>query len=172
MTSLTGSSSRGPLKQIEFCLNCEDPGLEGSRVGGLAPKHGLQEFKVKGELVITVPNDCSDRLLNHRDLKGAIALVERGGVPLKEKILLVQEAGAAGVLIADDGQCAEDFMRCGKTGGVQEGGFAHRDGEWEWIKVSIPAVLISQSQGLRLKEMMDLREVKVAGHGRQLVPRT
>ena len=40
----------------------------------------------------------------------------------------VQYSGAAGVIIVDDGQCNEDFSRCGpRAGSVKDGGFAPMD---------------------------------------------
>ena len=89
----------------------------------LGAVHGPEEYRVAGELAFVVPNDASlKRLLNPEELRGRVALVNRGQVlcwvfwrapvpshsptlqvPLVDKILAVQRAGAVGVIIADDG---------------------------------------------------------------------
>ncbi|CAM9146660.1 unnamed protein product, partial [Choristocarpus tenellus] len=92
-------------------------------------------------------------------------------VPILEKIIRAQDAGAAGVIVVDDGGCSPDLRDCGRLGGVRDGGFAGQDGKHAWAAVTIPAVMIAQETGKRLRGMMGLRLVLVAGLGEQLVIR-
>lgn len=88
-----------------------------------------------------------------------------------EKVLKAQAAGAAGIVVVDDGGCSDGLVDCGRLGGVRDGGFAGRDGAHAWLTVKIPVVLISAAQGERLREMMPLQKVAVKGLGEQLVER-
>lgn len=98
-------------------------------------------------------------------------------VPVVEKILKAQAAGAAGVIVVDNGGCSSGVegddvtFDCGRLGGVRDGGFAKRDGAHAWSGVRIPAVLVSASDGQRLRGMMRLQKVSVKGLGEQLVER-
>lgn len=92
-------------------------------------------------------------------------------VPVVEKVLKAQAAGATGVIVDDDGGCDDGFVDCGRLGGVRDGGFARRDGAHAWRTVKIPVVLISAATGERLREMMPLQKVVVKGLGEQLVER-
>lgn len=90
-----------------------------------------------------------------------------------EKVLKAQAAGAAGVIVVDDGGCSggDGPFDCGRLGGVRDGGFAKRDGAHAWSGVRIPAVLVSARDGERLRGMMRLQKVSVEGLGEQLVER-
>ena len=88
-----------------------------------------------------------------------------------EKVLKAQAAGATGVVVADNGGCAEGLADCGRLGGVRDAGFARRDGAHAWSGVKIPAVLVSRMDGERLRGMMHLQRVVVEGSGEQLVER-
>ena len=87
----------------------------------------------------------------------------------RTQVASAEAAGAVAMLVVDNGQCSEDFMACGRTGGVPEGGFAHKDNDYAWSKVRIPALMISQAQGARIKALMQLRTVTVSGLGVQQV---
>ena len=103
MANVPGSryATRG-LRTLEFCQNCPDPHLEGSQLLALAPVHGPEEYKIQGILAICVPNHLGGKwVLN--DVRGKVALVDRGIVPLVQKVLTAQAGGAVGVIIADDG---------------------------------------------------------------------
>eukprot|EP00611_Tribonema_gayanum_P030204 TRINITY_DN8324_c1_g2_i1.p1 TRINITY_DN8324_c1_g2~~TRINITY_DN8324_c1_g2_i1.p1 ORF type:complete len:199 (-),score=45.64 TRINITY_DN8324_c1_g2_i1:179-775(-) len=164
------ASGDSPLQYVEFCLDCPDPHLEGSHVPALRAAHGQRAFNATGDIIYAVPNDGSAELLNPDEVAGHIALLDRGTIPLIEKVLKVQAAGAVGALLVDNGECSEDFMRCGRTGGVPEGGFAWRDQPYDWSKVKIPALLVSEKEGSRVKALMSLRSIYITGHGDQLVP--
>lgn len=89
-----------------------------------------------------------------------------------EKVLKAQAAGATGVIVVDNGGCSDEGLAdCGRLGGVRDGGFAKRDGAHAWSGVKIPAVLVSESEGGRLRGMMRLQKVVVEGLGEQLVER-
>lgn len=86
-----------------------------------------------------------------------------------EKVLKVQAAGATGVIVIDDGGCSEGFVDCGRLGGLRDNGFAKRDGAHAWSAVKVPAVLVSAGEGARLRGMMQLQKIVIAGIGGQLV---
>lgn len=50
-------------------------------------------------------------MLNADDVRGRVLLVDRGVVPLVNKVLIAQAAGAVGVVIADDGNL-HNIMLC------------------------------------------------------------
>lgn len=165
------SSAGGVVQHLEYCVECENPSLQGSYIPVLRAKQGLTDFKTVGKLVYAVPNDGAGPLLNADEAENNILLVNRGNVALLEKAITAQEAGAIGVVIVDDGQCNSDFTDCGRTGGVSDGGFAHKDRAYDWAKVTIPVVLIGQEQAGRVKRVMDLRTVNISGLGVQMVMR-
>lgn len=158
------------LHTLEFCLNCPDPHLEGTQTVALGAVHGPVEYRVSGELVMMVPNDIAGaRLLNVEELVGRVALVDRGVVPLVDKVLAAQKAGAIGVVIADDGNCTE-LYECGRVGSPKLGGFGSRDPWHLWMKVEIPALLVMADVGDRLKKMMKLERIFIPGIGEQWAP--
>jgi hypothetical protein len=77
------------------------------------------------------------------------------------------QAGAVGVIVIDDGRCTEDFD-CGVLGRKADGYLAARDAPAAWESVFIPSVLITKRQGERLRGLLGLSEMVVAGLGRQL----
>ena len=157
------------LRELQFCLACPDPHLEGSQVLALGAVHGPDEYKVKGELAYAVPNHVGGlRVLNPGQIRGKVALVDRGLVPLVDKVMAAQKAGAVGVVIADDGSCDEP-NDCGLAGNIKDGGFSKLDQKDKWKGVTIPSVLISTDQGERIRSMMKLRKIKVPNYGEQLI---
>ena len=53
----------------------------------LNPKHGIKEYHITGELVYCITNHAEyDVLLNDEQFQDRIVIVERGKVPLLEKI--------------------------------------------------------------------------------------
>jgi hypothetical protein len=74
------------LHALEFCAHrgC-NPHLEGTRLLALGAVHGPTEYNVQGELVYAVPNTGA-RNLNRDQLKGHVALMDRGVVPLVDKV--------------------------------------------------------------------------------------
>lgn len=68
-------------------------------------------FKVKeGKLVPAVPSDaCEPEFLNERDLKGNIALVERGECSFLTKAINIERAGARAVIITEIDTHSDDY---------------------------------------------------------------
>mmetsp|Transcript_30537 Transcript_30537/g.39357 ORF Transcript_30537/g.39357 Transcript_30537/m.39357 type:complete len:106 (-) Transcript_30537:157-474(-) len=81
-------------------------------------------------------------LLNARAVRGRIALVERGLVPLVEKVLHVQSAGGIGVII-DAGECVAFNQMCSAGAEKRNGdGFGKLDMPRLWERVRIPVVML------------------------------
>ena len=137
----------------------------------LAPKHGLPEYRVKGELIYGVPNHGElKEMLNYSEFDGRIVLVHRGKVHLQEKVLNVQYSGAAGVIIVDDGQCDDSFSRCGpRAGSVKDGGFAPMDEASAWKRVRIPVLMITKASAAKLTQYLQISEVDLPKIGKQFV---
>jgi len=154
---------KDPAKRsMNFCLGCKDPSQEGSRVPVVWAGQGPSAYRVTGDLVYSIPNDANaDRLLNARQLKGQVALVNRGEIPLAEKVLRLEKVGAAAVIIIDDGQCGTrlEHKRCGAT----SGGFAKHDRKQNWKFVTVPVLMISFVLGEKIKSMMNLTEMVIKG---------
>merc|ERR1719230_2210853 len=164
------SAELGGLHTLEFCLACPDPHLEGTQSTALGAVHGPSEYRVMAELAYAVPNDLAGgRLLNMEELAGKVVLVDRGVIPLVDKVLAVQKVGAVGVLIADDGNCTDAF-ECGRVGSPKHGGFSGRDPWQLWMKVEIPSLLVMADVGDRLKRMMKLERIYIPGIGEQWAP--
>lgn len=163
-----------PVRMISYCLGCPSPAEEGSLLYGLLSWHTVaskQVFSVSGALIYCVPNLAdSDKIINTSQLADRVALVDRGKVPLHEKVRRMQQAGASAVIIADDGQCDESFLFCGaRAGSSREGGFAAYDDEDVWAAITIPVYLISASSAAHLRRLMPITEVNVRGSGLQRI---
>jgi hypothetical protein len=76
------------------------------------------------------------------------------------------QAGATAVVIVDDGSCKGDFD-CGLLGSRNKGKFAYKDRAYYWRNVNIPAVLLKQDGGERLKSMMNLETMNLKNFGIQ-----
>eukprot|EP01138_Halocafeteria_seosinensis_P011961 gb/GECG01012224.1/.p1 GENE.gb/GECG01012224.1/~~gb/GECG01012224.1/.p1 ORF type:complete len:137 (+),score=12.31 gb/GECG01012224.1/:1-411(+) len=69
------------------------------------------------------------------------------------------QAGAAAVLIIDDGSCTQDFQ-CGKwLGSREQGNMAALDISAEWANVFIPSALITLEQSERLTKLLDTKQI-------------
>jgi len=163
------------VKLISFCVDCPNPGDEGSVIYGLLSRHAAMNpsasWRVLGSLVYCIPNLAnSDKILNSNQLFDRIALVDRGEVPLHEKVRRMQNVGALAVIIADDGQCDENFHSCGpRAGSVFDGGFAAFDNDEVWASLTIPAYLVTKATADRLRSLMDLTQETVRGLGAQWI---
>ena len=71
------------------------------------------------------------------------------------------------MIIVDNGQCDEEFVRCGRAGSVKEGGFGKYDLGEHWRKVEIPAIMVTSLGGQRLKNLLHLRHMEIPGYGMQ-----
>ena len=161
--------SQPAIKLLSFCQKCVDPEEQGSFVTGLAPKLGIKEYNIKGELIYGVPNFGEiDNMLNRLEFKERIVMVKRGKVSLQIKAINIQRGGAIGLIIVDDGKCNEEFTQCGPmAGSVQDGGFAPSDKESVWNKIKIPVLLITQQSAQKLWPFMDISKIMIPNYGLQ-----
>jgi hypothetical protein len=152
---------------IVFCVDCPRPENEGSFVDTWDGFANERDYHAVGEVVYAVPNDGSEPLLN--TVAGAIVMIDRGTVPLVQKVRYAQQAGAEAVVIVDtSGECNEVFDCGGWLGSRSNGaGMASNDGEDVWSDIHIPAVMVTAQGGQRLRSGMDLVEMEVSGHGTQ-----
>mmetsp|Transcript_24567 Transcript_24567/g.40951 ORF Transcript_24567/g.40951 Transcript_24567/m.40951 type:complete len:223 (-) Transcript_24567:96-764(-) len=150
-------------KLITFCIDCPSPDQEGSAAYGLLPKHGMSDFQVFGQLVYCVPNyGESKRILNAHQFTNRIVLVDRGKVPILDKIEKIIRSAAVGIIIADDGRCNESFSYCGpRAGSVAEGGFAAYDSEQRWGDLDIPVMIVTVQTADTLRRMMGFKQVEI-----------
>ena len=128
---------------------------------------------ISGELMYCVPNFADkEKLLNAHEFENRVILVERGVIPMLDKVKKIQQAGAAGIVIADDGTCNELFTSCGyRIGSMQEGGFSAHDDEKEWKKIVIPVFLISKSSAAKIKGFMTNIQIDIQGSGKHYITR-
>ena len=152
---------------LTFCTLCRDARLQGSHVDVWESHFRPPSYAVMGELVYAVPNDGSSEILNEEEVRGNIALIDRGNVPIVSKVQRAQAAGAKAVVIVDDGDCDTSY-NCRIMGRRAEGrGFSARDREDLWKAITIPSVVALASYGDGLKEMMDLEEMDLGVLGLQ-----
>ncbi|KAG5178196.1 hypothetical protein JKP88DRAFT_153086, partial [Tribonema minus] len=100
---------------------------------------------VTAELIPADPPDAAaPELRNASFVRGRIALVTRGAVPLVHKVMAAQRARALAVVIADDGSCthAGGFSQFCMPGSSPPDGWAREDSEGPWREVRIPHVLM------------------------------
>jgi len=153
---------------ISFCVDCPDTSV-GTHIPMWDSHHGPAEYFIDGKLVYAVPNDGSGKIMNKREMKGHIALLDRGSVPFSQKVKRVQDAGAIAAIIIDDGQCDRNFD-CGyPLGSRSDGkGIGWQDMSHYWDEVHIPSVLVLQHHGAALKRTMNLQSINIPGYGEQL----
>jgi hypothetical protein len=164
----TKDQKRNPpgIMTVEMCKQCSDPSREGSHINAFNAFQGPDSYEVMAEIVYALPNDGKKKIINKRQVRGRIALFDRGGVPLIEKVLLAQDAGAIAVVLVDDGQCVdEDFSFCGMAGRLSDGGYARHDRHDLWKKVTVPSVLVTEIVGQRIKNLMHLEVVEIPRMG-------
>ncbi len=109
------------------------------------------------EVVEADPLDASAPLRNADAVAGRIALVERGAVPLRQKVQTAQRAGAVGVLIVDTSHaCDAKFdQSCCPGGDKGHGeGFAAQDKAELWANVKIPSALVRHADGAFLFDLL------------------
>ncbi|MEP4892181.1 MAG: S8 family serine peptidase [Aliiglaciecola sp.] len=118
----------------------------GGSITSPIPDEGLS-----GQLVATSPELMCDEdpdiftgnnpITNAEEIDGNIALISRGSCAFSEKILYAQEAGAVGVVVYST---AEAIVMGGESTGI-----------------NIPGVMISNSDGLELVDLVDEMVVSV-----------
>ena len=82
----------------------------------------------------------------------------------------LQRAGAIAVVIADTGECDQDFKSCGnRIGSAGEGGLSAYDFPETWSDVVIPVVIVTKSMAEKLRTLMEVKKRKFPKLGFQLV---
>jgi hypothetical protein len=76
-----------------------------------------QRWRTSAELIVADPPLLDAPLVNARAVRQRIVLAERGGVPLVDKVLRAQSAGALGVIITDTGDCTAFDQFCSPVRG-------------------------------------------------------
>ena len=78
---------------------------------------------VSGELVWARPPRCDCMLFNAEECKGKVVVARRGGTDFNRKLMVVQEAGAVGLVVVGWDEKEEKYMRpiCSLTMGPMEG---------------------------------------------------
>lgn len=160
-----------PIKTISFCVDCPSPEIEGSITTGLLPRHGIKEYFFMGELVYSIPNYAEkNNILNKHQFPDRIVFVNRGMIPFLDKVTRLQHAGASAIIIADDGQCDDDFIFCGtRSGSAREGGFASHDDKLKWDAINIPILLITRKSADKLRDLMRVEYMPIPRMGMQNV---
>ena len=159
------------LVHISFCKDCSSPDQEGSLVTGLLSywSHSLDR-KVGGAVVYGVPNHGEKEVLtNSAQLKGNVALLDRGKIEVLAKALRAQSAGAVALIIADDGSCTADLSHCGRRAGGIKSGFVPLDEAYAWAEVRIPVLIIASASAERLRHLMTISRVDLPRFGIQNV---
>jgi hypothetical protein len=168
---MSSKSSPSPLRYVSYCLNCPSPDKEGSVILGILPKFGIHNFAVTGDVVYAVPNHVENVIINNsHHLYNKIVLVDRGKVSFYEKIFRIQQhTTAVGVIIADDGDCDNSLRYCSnsRTGSAKDGGFSAFDDPVLWANINLPVLLVSAESADRLRSVMNVERVYVAGLGYQ-----
>ncbi|KAG9403690.1 hypothetical protein AC1031_005177 [Aphanomyces cochlioides] len=111
-TCASGSFSTGIMgvlrsgRGLTFCKKCHDVASLGSFVHTWDSRYNPSDYHVQGgmrsiqqkcsvcapvEIAYAVPNTANDDLFNIHQLEGRIVLVDRGDVPILEKVERVQE---------------------------------------------------------------------------------
>jgi hypothetical protein len=167
--------TRDSVVAVEFCLGCESPALEGSHLQSLTAAQGIPSYDVSSTLTYAVPNDARRALMNRKAVKGTVVLIDRGGdVPMVDKVMRAQEAGALAVVLVDQSHDVDDRLtcnaklECGAAGNANDG-FAKRDDPYAWRKVAIPAVLVTTASGDRLKRLLALEQMEIPKLGVQFI---
>jgi len=160
-----------PIRMISFCQDCPYPEDEGSIAYGILPKFlHLNEYSITAEAIYCIPNYADyTKIVNGREFYDRIVLVNRGkGVTIHEKVLKIQNSGAIGVIVIDDGQCDEEFISCGfRAGSSNEGGIAAYDETSLWKQITIPVIFVTHKTGERLKKIMPMKVMEVPRLGLQ-----
>lgn len=119
-------------------------GRYGALEGAFTPKLAVLG-PITGEIVATLPADACQALTNTNDLKGKIALVDRGGCFFADKIRAIQKAGALAVVVANNADGPPITM--GSSGNASD--------------IAIPGVMVSKADGKKIRDRLATSPVKV-----------
>ena len=166
------------VKLVNFCIDCPNPEEQGSVTSALMSYHMMETmgnaaltFDIIGEAVYAIPNYVDHKkVLNAPQLKGRIALIKRGKIPLGKKVdRLLEKSRPSAIIIIDDGQCDEQFLSCGyRAGGAFQKGFSAFDDTDAWERAlyhRIPVMMVTAETGGRFDSLMAIRKVDVLGMG-------
>ena len=74
------------------------------------------------------------------------------------------------MVIADTGECDDDFKSCGtRIGAAAEGGFGAYDMSSAWADVKIPVVIATKTMADKLRTLMEVKRRKFPKLGYQQV---
>eukprot|EP00939_MAST-03C_sp_MAST-3C-sp1_P003967 g3967.t1 len=127
-----------------------------------AAHYSPRAFAVTAEVVVTDPPKATTKIRNEAQVRDRMALIARGGAPLRTKVLNAQRAGAVAALIYDNtGRCDKRFDQKCSPGADKAAslGFAAQDTPESWAELSIPAVLIRGSDADKVLRLMDGKRV-------------
>uniref|UniRef100_A0ACD5ZIL6 Uncharacterized protein n=1 Tax=Avena sativa TaxID=4498 RepID=A0ACD5ZIL6_AVESA len=137
--AIPGCSNKFQLVKVKNWVN----GTEGATVVGLTASFGVSVPASVNEArkafsLLTDPLDCCSNLTSK--LTNSIAIATRGGCPFTAKAENAQAAGAAGLLIINDSEELYEMV-CNENDTS--------------IDVKIPVLMIPQSAGKNLKDLLD-----------------
>ena len=116
---------------------------------------GAMEATTRGELRSAAPIvACQSQLTNADDLRGRVALIERGVCSFATKAAAAQRAGAIGALVISDGE-AFTMAGAGEIGEVSGGE----------LDITLPLAMVSKATGDRLLALLRAGAGRPAGDG-------
>ena len=176
MRSQSFSNQPAGIKTIYICNGCSRPEIDHNviHLDSLVAARGPQKFDLRSKNVLyAIPNHgqrVDTRIMNSEFMQDSVVIFDRGtGVSIVDKALLAQEFQALGVIIIDDGRCDEEMTHCGMGASNITRGFGTRDHWALWSKVEIPCVLITKKRGDKLRSLLEVTSVDIAGIGKQYI---
>eukprot|EP00940_MAST-03C_sp_MAST-3C-sp2_P002402 g2402.t1 len=127
-----------------------------------AAHYSPRSFSVTAEVVRTDPPKATSKIENEAQIRDRIALIARGGAPLRTKVLHAQQAGAVAAVIYDNtGRCDKRFdQRCSPGADRSSNlGFAAQDTPESWSQLKIPAVLLRGADADEILRLVDGKRV-------------
>lgn len=110
-----------------------------------------KSFTLIGQTSYVAPLLLESEVKNPQNIANKIAIVGRGSIPLVNKIIKLQMAGAKGVIILDSGECKDYNQVCMPGADKIKGeGWAAADMPGPWASVKIPAVLLLRGEEAKL----------------------
>eukprot|EP00613_Pedinella_sp_CCMP2098_P017108 CAMPEP_0171760464 /NCGR_PEP_ID=MMETSP0991-20121206/47483_1 /TAXON_ID=483369 /ORGANISM="non described non described, Strain CCMP2098" /LENGTH=923 /DNA_ID=CAMNT_0012363555 /DNA_START=121 /DNA_END=2893 /DNA_ORIENTATION=+ len=102
-----------------------------------------KSWHATAEVIVADPPLADTPLVNAKAVRQRIVMIERGGVPMVQKVLTAQGCGALGVILTDTGECSQFDQHCSPGADKKNGdGFAKLDTPGPWSLVRIPVVMM------------------------------
>lgn len=137
------------LNDTAQTLTCSDNQL--SIVSAWSSHWSSKSFTLIGQTSYVVPLLLETAVQNTQSITNKIAIVGRGSIPLVNKVMKLQLAGAKGVIILDSGECKEYDQECMPGADKKKGqGWAASDMPEPWASVKIPVVFILRGEEAKL----------------------